>query len=97
MNLYINLDDEVYNNIVIKNEYTRLDIVAVHNALMGAIHIPRGHGRIVDIGQIDKDRIDHDNPIISLTINGEYIEAVSLDYLDGLQTIIEADKEDLDD
>ncbi len=54
--------------------------------------IPKGHGKIVDIGKIDEDRIGPDNPIISLTIGGECIEAVSLDYLDSLQTIIEADK-----
>ena len=55
--------------------------------------LPKGHGKIVDLGKIDEDRIEKDNPIIYLTINGEYIEAVSLDYLNGLQAIIEADKE----
>lgn len=56
--------------------------------------LPKGHGRLVDvIGKIDEDRIDDDNPIIYLTINGEYIEAVSLDYINNLPTIIEADEE----
>lgn len=40
MKLLIDLDDEVYNNFVVKNEYTRVDVIAVHNALMGAIRIP---------------------------------------------------------
>lgn len=56
--------------------------------------LPKGHGRIVDIGQIDKDKIEKDNPIICLTDrDGVYLEVVSLDYLDSLPTIIEADKE----
>lgn len=59
--------------------------------------VPKGHGRVVDVGKIDKDRIDHDNPIIYLTMNGEYIEAVSLDYINNLTTIIEADKEESED
>ena len=54
--------------------------------------LPKGHGKIVDISKIDDDRIESDNPVIYLTINGEYIEAVSLDYLNSLPTIIEADK-----
>lgn len=56
--------------------------------------LPKGHGKLVDIGKIDKDRIESDNPIIHLTINGEYIEAISLDYLNSLPTIIEANKEE---
>lgn len=54
--------------------------------------LPKGHGRLVDISKIDEDRMDSNNPIIYLTTNGEYIEAISLDYLNGLPTIIEADK-----
>ena len=56
--------------------------------------LPKGHGRIVDVSKIDEDRIDHNNPIIYLNINGEYIEAVSLDYINNLPTIIPADTED---
>lgn len=54
--------------------------------------LPKGHGKIVDLGKIDEDRIEKDNPVIYLTVNGEYIEAISLDYLNGLPTMIEADK-----
>ena len=64
----------------------------VDEAIKNGTPIPKGHGRIVDIGRIDNDRIEKDNPVIYLTVNGEYIEAVSLDYLNGLPTIIEADK-----
>lgn len=61
-------------------------------AIRNGTLIPAGHGRIVDLGKIDKDRIDSNNPVISLMIGGEYIEAVSLDYLNDLDTIVEADK-----
>lgn len=53
--------------------------------------LPKGHGKIVDLGKIDKDRIESANPVIELTVNGEYIEAVSLDYLNNLPSIVEAD------
>lgn len=62
------------------------------DAIKNGTVLPKGHGRIIDIGKIDKDRIERDNPIIYLTVNGDYIEAVSLDYLNGLATIMDADK-----
>ena len=52
MRLVIDLHDEVYNNMVVKNEYTEMDVIAVHNALMGAERIPKGHGRIIDESKI---------------------------------------------
>lgn len=54
--------------------------------------LPKGHGDLIDISNIDNDKIEKDNPVIYLTVNGEYIEAVSLDYLNGLPIIIEADR-----
>ena len=39
MKLVVDLHDEVYNNMVVKNEYTDIDVIAVHNALMGAVLI----------------------------------------------------------
>lgn len=58
-------------------------------AIKNGTPLPKGHGRLVDISKIDEDRMESDNPIIYLTINGQYIEAISLDYLNDLQTIIE--------
>ena len=46
--LLIDLNDEVYNNIVVKNEYTERDVIAMHNALIGAIYVPKGHGDLID-------------------------------------------------
>lgn len=65
----------------------------VLDAVKNGTPLPKGHGKIVDIGKIDEDRCDHDNPIIYLQMNGEYTEAVSLDYLNGLPVIVEADNE----
>ena len=67
------------------------------DAFRNGTPLPKGHGRLIDVGKIDEDRIDHDNPVIYLTINEEYIEAVSLDYLNSLPTIIEADKAESED
>lgn len=49
--------------------------------IANGILLPEGHGKIVDLGNIDKDKIEQDNPIITISINGSEIEAVSLDYL----------------
>ena len=65
-------------------------------AIANGTPLPKGHGKLVDISKIDEDRIDDDNPIIYLTINGEYTEAVSLDYINNLSTIVEADTESED-
>lgn len=60
-------------------------------AVANGTPLTKGHGRIVDIGKIEEDRIDDGNPIIYLTINGEDIEAISLDYLNNLDAVIESD------
>jgi hypothetical protein len=86
--LVIKIPEEKLN--IIKNSIYDPDI---YKAIANGTPLPKGHGRIVDIGKIDEDKIESDNPIIYLTVNGEYIEAVSLDYLNNLPTIIEADKE----
>lgn len=70
---------------------------SLYQKILNGTPLPQGHGKIIDIGKIDEDRIDKDNPIIYLTVNGEYIEAVSLDYLNNLSPIIEADKENEND
>jgi hypothetical protein len=70
---------------------------SLYQKILNGTPLPQGHGRLIDIGKIDEDRIDKDNPIIYLTVNGEYIEAVSLDYLNNLSPIIEADKENEND
>lgn len=70
---------------------TIVDIIT--KAIANGTPVPKGHGKIVDISKIDDDRMDSDNPVINLTICGECIEAVSLEYLNDLPPIIEADKE----
>jgi len=90
MQLIIDIPEEKYNTI--KNKmYCGIYDVGVYEAIINGTPLPKGHGRIVDIGKIDEDRIDADSPIIYLTINGEYTEAVSLDYLNSLPTIVESE------
>lgn len=98
MQIVINLSDSVYN--AIKNKYISLVnpkegtlIKTLWDAVENGTPLPKGHGDLKDISNIDNDKIEKDNPVIYLTVNGEYIEAVSLDYLNGLPIIIEADKE----
>ena len=90
--LVIKIPEEDYIKISNSNP-TYADDFCLYYAIKNGTPLPKGHGRLIDISKLDSDRIESDNPIIYLTINGEYIEAVSLDYLDSLQTIIEADKE----
>ena len=92
MRLVIDLYDEVYNNMVVKNEYTEMDVIAVHNALMGAKRIPEGHGRLIDADAIKPIKA----PIAPLTpedtVHYEWVYMKSR--IDKAPTIIEADEED---
>lgn len=63
MKLLIDLHDEVYNNMVVKNEYTEMDVIAVHNALIGAKRIPEGHGDLIDAGDLIRFISHHAYPI----------------------------------
>lgn len=94
MKILIDIDDNLYTRLF-DNGIDDYDNAAnMAKAIRKGIVLPKDHGKIIDLGKIDKDRIEQDNPVIYLTVNGEYIEAVSLDYLNSLQAIIEADKED---
>lgn len=74
---------------VTEKEYENIRLM---NCIAQGRILPKGHGKLVDISQIDKDKLESSNPLISVMVNGEYIEAVSLDYLSSLPTIIEADR-----
>lgn len=82
--------DEVCDTIDTDLEYFLIDYLG--GTVATCKRLPKGHGKIVDLGKIDKDRIERDNPVIYLTVNGEYIEAISLNYLNDLRAIVEADK-----
>lgn len=95
MKVVIDIDGEIYNEIKNKGQgkwYCR----EMDNAIRQGMSLPKGHGRLIDISKIEEDRIEKDNPIIYLTIDGNYTEAISLEYLNNLPTIIEADKESED-
>ena len=94
----IRIDEEDYkimrHNIAVNNPLCPLSQEDLVAKVANGTPLPKGHGKLIDISKIDEDRIESDNPIIYLTINGQYTEAISLEYLDDLPTIIEADKED---
>ena len=75
MRLVVDLNDEVYNNMVVKNEYTHMDVIAVHNALMGAICIPEGHGRLIDADELCEGRVNNDIVVIAVKHASTIIEA----------------------
>lgn len=64
----------------------------VYEAIVNGAPLPANHGKIVNLGKIDEDKIDKDNPIITININGAEIEAVSLDYLDNLPDLTKKEK-----
>lgn len=86
--------DDVCDTIDTDLEYFLMDYLG--GTVATCKRLPKGHGKIVDLGKIDKDRIERDNPVIYLTVNGEYIEAISLNYLNDLRAIVEADKSEED-
>jgi hypothetical protein len=93
--LVIKIPEDVYKRTIFYREFKELnDCITTIKALEKGTLLPKGHGRLVDISKIDEDMVDDDNPIIYLTTNRQYIEAVSLDYLNDLPTILEADEED---
>jgi len=97
MQIVIDIDENLYTRLFDNGNIDAVDMLKACVSIRKGTPLPKGHGKIVDIGKIDEDRIDHDNPIIYLTINGEYIEAVSLDYLNSLPPIVEADKAESED
>ena len=90
--LVIEMSEDVYETIKKRTTYATWAECLLGHLINNATSLPKGHGALVDISQIDKDMIESGNPIICLEVNGEYIEAVSLDYLSGLQAIVEADE-----
>lgn len=92
MKLIIDIDDEVYNEIKNKGQgkwYCR----EMDNAIRQGTPLPEGHGKIVDLGNIDKDRIEQDNPVMTINIYGTAIEAVPLDYLYNLPDLLKKEGE----
>lgn len=92
MQIVIDIDEAIYNRFV-AGFADEGDAGLIETMFNQGIVLPKGHGRLIDISKIDDDMMEKDNPIIYLTINGQYTEAISLDYLNDLPTIIEADTE----
>lgn len=87
MQIVIDIPEEVYNNMVVKNEYTDMDVIAVHNALMGAIRIPKGHGRLIDAEALQKQavkvKLEHVAREIEVVTKNQIKEAAAIPIIEG--------------
>lgn len=89
--LVIKIPKEAYE-LLRKDGVDWLGAEHILNAVANGKPLPK-KGRFVDISKIEEDRIDGDNPIIYLTIDGVISEeAISLSYLYNLPPIIEEDE-----
>ena len=79
--LVIKVDKDRYKACQRKVKNPKATVNEVDVAIAYGIPLPEGHGKIVDLGKIDEDRIEQDNPVITININGSAIEAIPLDYL----------------
>lgn len=91
--IIIKLSEEDYERL---KEYEKAPFNSltsrVYESIANGAPLPANHGKIVDLGNIDKDRIEKDNPIITININGTEMEVVSLDYLDNLPDLTKKEK-----
>lgn len=88
--LVIKIDEELYKTI--QTDIYKLDIENTGHIILRAIEngtpLSENHGKIVDLGNIDKDKIEQNNPVMNINICGNAIEAVPLDYLYNLPDLI---------
>ena len=94
MKIVIDIDEDMYKRVVTDDAYVLDDVdsILIENAIAEGIVLPEILGKVVDLGHIDEDRIEQDNPIIYINTYDSSIEAVSLDYLNNLPTVLEASK-----
>lgn len=98
MYLMINIDDQDYSEIIEDSKIFRdrdIPIPRLYKVIESGVPLSKDHGRIVDLGKIDKDRIEKDNSVMAINIYGTEIEAIPLDYLYNLPdlTNMEVDNE----
>jgi len=96
MHLMIDIDDREYAEIKEDIKFFRdknMVVPHLYKVIESGLPLPKDHGKIVDLGKIDKDRIEQDNPVITISINGSDIKAISLDYLYNLPDLINKEEE----
>lgn len=92
--LLIKIDMDTYNNFV-NNNYSRIDVIAMHTALVNGTPLKKGHGRLIDADALKKD--DEVTEWLSLNSirTGKMLKSFSelfIKKIDTTPTIIEADK-----
>ena len=102
MKIVIDIPEETYEYVQSRFMYQDKDepylsvLEKAGIAIKNGTPIPEGYGKIVDLGKIDKDRIEQGNPVMSIDIYGTTIEAIPLDYLYNLPDLIKKDKKNDD-
>ena len=93
MQVVIDIDDEMYEQIVTNDDVYVLDdvdCILIENAIANGTPLPKGHGRLIDADDL-LDRIGlEDNDSNRENNVGEII---TLEDFDLISTIVEADKE----
>ena len=84
----IKIDEATYKHFM-TNEYSRIDVIAIHNALNYSTPLPKGHGRLVDADELYLD-IQTDE---EMRLGEENLLWVRERIYDVAPTIIERDKE----
>lgn len=95
MQIIIDIPDRIYNTLKDDKSFiSNVDHLAIvfKELVKKSTLLPEGHGKIIDLGNIDKDRIEQDNPVMTINIYGTAIEAVPLDYLYNLPDLIKKEE-----
>ena len=85
--LIIKIPKEVYEHILKAKsvpDMLSIDIVNTINAVKNGTLLSKGHGRLIDVDEIQFENAEFDT-------YGDY--SIAFDAIDGAETIIEADKE----
>lgn len=88
MKIVIDIDDDIYENIMADSVVYVLDEILVENAIYNGTPLPKGHGRLIDA--------DKAKEIMMYEMCGTGYQGTAMRVLDSefyTPTIIEADKE----
>ena len=87
MKIVIEIDEENYE----KNKYGRCPVTVMRKSIRNGTPLPKGHGRLIDVNDLLDDINLEDNDYNRDINTGEII---TLENIDRIPTIIEADKEE---
>ena len=89
MQIVINISENHYKTL---QKMSECGLGYYQRAILNGTPLPKGHGDLIDLGILGNEEVEQDNPFIKISMNGEEIEALPLNYLFSLPITIEADK-----